>query len=162
MSKSTVSGCLLAVSCLMLACGGDSSEASNAPGAASGPAAAAEASGAATAETPAPEAPSEGASTLPVPVPPASWRTTMGELSVDGTTVRDLSATCGMLAVMPVVQVIAAATQSCADRSGVVLAATFEGGRVTAVEATGAGAACVREAVVQATTNIACQFQLTF
>ena len=99
---------------------------------------------------------------LPAPVPPAAWSTTMDELIVDGTTVRDVSATCGMFAMMPVVQIITAATAGCADRAGVTLAAAFEGGHLTALEVTGPGAACVQQAALQATTSLACQFQLTF
>ena len=61
-----------------------------------------------------------------------------------------------------VVQVIAGATASCADRAGVTVAASFEGGQLRAVSVTGAGADCVRRAVVAASTGVSCQFQLTF
>jgi hypothetical protein len=144
---------------LLLGCGDEPPAAAGSSGSASAPSA----NGAPPAAAEAPSAAvAPAGATLPAPVAPAAWSTTMDELTVDGTTVRDVSATCGMFAMMPVVQVIAGATVGCADRSGVTVAATFEGGRATALQVTGAGADCVRAAVQQATTSAACQFQITF
>lgn len=143
----------------LVGCGSDSTPeaSSSAPSApATVPATVPPAPGGGTATAPTPT------DALPEPVPPASWNTTLGELTVDGVTVRDVSATCGMFAMMPVVQVIAGATASCADRAGVTVAASFEGGQLRAVSVTGAGADCVRRAVVAASTGVSCQFQLTF
>lgn len=99
---------------------------------------------------------------LPAPVAPASWRATMNELTVDGTTVRFVSATCGAIAMMPVIQALSASTASCTQRTDTQLSAAFESGRLTAIETSGPDAACVRTGVMQASTNITCQFQLTF
>ncbi|MCA9532404.1 MAG: hypothetical protein KC593_01950 [Myxococcales bacterium] len=150
----------------LLGCGGDETPANASSAAAPTPPPGAPGASPASA-TPPPAGPTAtpvppAAPALPAPVPPASWHTTMGELTVDGTTVRDVSATCGMFAMMPVVQVMAGATAGCAERSGVQLAAQFEGGRLVALEATGEGAACVRDAVIAATTSVSCQFQFTF
>ena len=99
---------------------------------------------------------------LPVPVAPASWRATMNELTVDGVTVRFVSASCGAIAMMPVIQALSASTASCTQRADTQVSAVFESGRVTAIDTNGPDASCVREGVMQASTNVTCQFQLTF
>jgi hypothetical protein len=150
------------------ACGGEATEAAAPAASASPEGAALEATADPVAATPEAEAaPAEAAPEaavpeLPVPTPPASWRATMDELSVDGTTVRFVSSTCGAFPMMPVVQAVAASTASCTQRADTQLSVVFEGGRVMAINTSGPDAACVRAGVLQASTNATCQFQLTF
>ncbi|MBK7156433.1 MAG: hypothetical protein IPL19_03690 [Sandaracinaceae bacterium] len=158
---------LTLMAALLSACGGEATEAA-APAASASPEGAAPevAANSAAAEpeaAPAAEAAPEAAvPELPVPTPPASWRATMDELSVDGTTVRFVSSTCGAFPMMPVVQAVAASTASCTQRADTQLSVVFESGRVMAINTSGPDAACVRAGVLQASTNATCQFQFTF
>ncbi|MBK6579054.1 MAG: hypothetical protein IPG17_23270 [Sandaracinaceae bacterium] len=158
---------LTLMAALLSACGGEATEAA-APAASASPEGAAPevAANSAAAEpeaAPAAEAAPEAAvPELPVPTPPASWRATMDELSVDGTTVRFVSSTCGAFPMMPVVQAVAASTASCTQRADTQLSVVFESGRVMAINTSGPDAACVRAGVLQASTTATCQFQLTF
>ena len=158
---------LTSMAALLGACGGEDGEAA-VPAAASSTAA--ERPEATTAE---PEAEPSGANAavaepeaappaLPVPTPPASWRATMGELTVNNTTVRFISSTCGAIATMPVVEAVAASTASCTQRTDTQLSVVFDSGRVMAINTSGPDAACVRAGVLQTSTNATCQFQLTF
>ena len=158
---------LTLMAALLSACGGEATEAA-APAASASPEGAAPevAANSAAAEpeaAPAAEAAPEAAVLeLPVPTPPASWRATMDELSVDGTTVRFVSSTCGAFLMMPVVQAVAASTASCTQRADTQLSVVFESGRVMAINTSGPDAACVRAGVLQASTTATCQFQFTF
>jgi hypothetical protein len=158
---------LTLIAALLGACGGEATEATSPAANASPEGAASEATTAPVeaepeAEPPAEAAPEAAAPALPVPTPPASWRATMGELTVDGTTVRFVSATCGALAIMPIVQAVAASTASCTQRADTQLSVTFESGRVMAINTSGPDATCVRAGVLQTATSASCQFQLTF
>lgn len=161
---------LVVMACSLAACGGEAEDTAEPSSAAAEEGEGPEASGAEdeTAEADEPAAEGEEAAApapgddLPVPVPPASWRATMNELTVDGSTVRFVSATCGAIAVMPLVQAVLASTDSCTERADTQLAATFEGGRLMAVNTSGPGAACVRAGVLRTNTNATCQVQLSF
>ena len=67
-----------------------------------------------------------------------------------------------MFRMMPFVQALASSTAACDERAGVTVGVVVEEGRVTALSANGAGAACVLERAPRLDVGGSCQFELTF